>query len=102
MKLDSPFTEVVQMIASARQRAFQAVSTTLIDLYWQVGEYISCKIETEDWGKSTVQELAAYIQFRQPGIRGFSPQNLWRMRQFYEAYRGEPKLSTLLRELARV
>lgn len=99
LKSNSPFTEIVQMIASARQRAFQAVNTTLIDLYWQVGEYISRKIETEDWGKGTVQELATYIQIRQPGIRGFSPQNIWRMRQFYEAYRGEPKLSTLLREL---
>jgi predicted nuclease of restriction endonuclease-like (RecB) superfamily len=33
------------------------------------------------------------------GVRGFSPQNLWRMRQFYEAYRDQPELSTALREL---
>ncbi|PIW59562.1 MAG: DUF1016 domain-containing protein, partial [Candidatus Omnitrophica bacterium CG12_big_fil_rev_8_21_14_0_65_50_5] len=30
---------------------------------------------------------------------GYSSQNLWRMKQFYEAYRKYPKLSTLLREL---
>jgi len=29
----------------------------------------------------------------------FSAQNLWRMRQFYETYRDDPKLSPLLREL---
>lgn len=39
------------------------------------------------------------MQRRQPGIRGVSPQNLWRMRQFVEAWRGRPKLSALLREL---
>jgi len=43
--------------------------------------------------------LAAYIQRRQPNARGFSAQNLWRMRQFYETYRRQPILSTLLREL---
>lgn len=43
--------------------------------------------------------LAAYIARRELDIRGFSPQNLWHMRQFFEVYRREPKLSTLLREL---
>ena len=32
-------------------------------------------------------------------MRGFSPQNLWRMRQFYETYRDAEDLSTLVREL---
>jgi hypothetical protein len=49
--------------------------------------------------KGTVVQLAAYIAQPEPGIRGFSPQNIWRMRQFFEAYRYEPKLSTLSREL---
>jgi predicted nuclease of restriction endonuclease-like (RecB) superfamily len=53
----------------------------------------------DGWGKGTVGELALYIQRQQPGVRGFSAQNLWRMRQFFEAYRVEPKLSPLVREL---
>ncbi len=51
------------------------------------------------WAKSTVTQLAAYIATREPGLRGFSPQNLWRMRQFFEAYREYPKLSPALRVL---
>lgn len=97
--LDTSFAEVVQLIDSARQRVAWSANAELINLYWQVGEYISRKIEAEGWGKGTVLALAAYIQKRQPGIRGFSPQNLWRMRQFHDAYRDQPKLSTLLREL---
>jgi predicted nuclease of restriction endonuclease-like (RecB) superfamily len=93
------FAEVVNLIQAARQKTSHAVNTALIDLYWHVGEYISVKIETDDWGKGTVNALAAYIQLHQPGIRGFSPQNIWRMRQFFETYRDQPKLSTLLREL---
>ena len=46
-----------------------------------------------------VKEVAAYIARREPGLRGFSSQNLWRMRQFFQAYRGQTELSTLLRAL---
>jgi predicted nuclease of restriction endonuclease-like (RecB) superfamily len=93
------FSEVVEMIRSARQKALAAVNTTLIDLYWQLGETISHRIMTDGWGKGTVGALSSYIQVQNPGVRGFSPQNLWRMRQFYETYRDYPELSTMLREL---
>ena len=94
------FAEVVQMIQVARERTLSAVNTALIDLYWQVGKTISSRIASDGWGKGTVTALASYIQSRQPGVRGFSPQNLWRMRQFFDAYREQPELSTLLRELS--
>ena len=96
---ESSFAEVVLLIQQSRQRAYQVVNSEMIDLYWRVGEYISRRIESEGWGKSTIVALAAFIQRAQPGIRGFSPQNLWRMRQFYDTYCAEPKLSTLVREL---
>jgi predicted nuclease of restriction endonuclease-like (RecB) superfamily len=72
----------------------------LIELYWTIGEHIARKIAEDGWGKGTVEELAAHIQERQPNARGFSASNLWRMKQFYETYRGQPKLATLLRELS--
>jgi len=93
------FDEVVHLIQEARRRALQTVNAELIDLYWRVGEAISRRIAKDGWGQGTVAELSAHIQRREPGVRGFSPQNLWRMRQFFEAYRDQPKLSTLLREL---
>ena len=97
--IDRSFNEVVQLIQTGRQRAFQAVNTALIDLYWQVGEYISHKIADQAWGKAVIQQLAEHIQRTNPDLRGFSAQNLWRMRQFYEAYQAAPILSALLREL---
>ena len=93
------FDHVLGLIDAARTRAVAAVNTTLIDLYWSIGEHIVKKIADERWGQGTVQALAAYIQQHQPNARGFSSQNLWRMRQFYETYRGQSKLSALLREL---
>jgi predicted nuclease of restriction endonuclease-like (RecB) superfamily len=97
---ENAFVEVVTLIQSARQRAFQAVNTTLIELYWQVGAYISRKIESAEWGDGVVEQLAAYISRTQPGLRGFTRPNLFRMRQFYETYRNDEKVSALLRQLS--
>jgi predicted nuclease of restriction endonuclease-like (RecB) superfamily len=93
------FAQVVELIRLARERAMASVNTTLIDLHWQVGGFISQRIDTDGWGKGTVTALADYIRKRYPGVRGFSQQNLWRMRQFFESYRDAPELSSLLREL---
>ena len=98
---ETSFGEVMDLIQQARQHAFHAVNATLIDLYWRLGEFLSRRIAGDGWGKGTIAALSRYIQKRQPGARGFSPQNLylWRMRQFFDAYRDRPELSTLLREL---
>lgn len=93
------FDEVVELIEATRRQATRAVNVLLIDLYWKIGAVISRRIESDGWGKSTVQRLSAYLARTQRGARGFSPQNLWRMRQFFEAYRAAPDLSTLVREL---
>ena len=93
------FTEIVALIATSQQNAYRAVNTALIDLYWQVGEHISRKIEAAEWGSGTVENLARFIAHTHPGLRGFSRPNLFRMKQFYEAYRDEAIVSALLRQL---
>ena len=93
------FAEVVGLIEQARQRAYKAVNAELVGLYWQVGEYISGKLASAEWGEGVVERLAQHLAQRMPGLRGFSVQNLWRMRQLFEAYRNDQKLSPLVREL---
>lgn len=93
------FDEVIALIHSARQRAVQAVNTHLIELYWQVGGYISRKIENAEWGDAVVAQLAEHLAYTQPGLRGFTRRNLFRMRQFYETYRGDEKVSAVLTQL---
>lgn len=93
------FDEIVTIIEQARQRAFRAVNRELIEMYWQVGKYVSEKVKSNAWGKSIVQEFAAFVQTKYAGIKGFSAQNIWRMKQFYETYAGNEKLSPLVREL---
>jgi predicted nuclease of restriction endonuclease-like (RecB) superfamily len=94
------FDEVLALIDAAKARAFAAVNTALIDLYWSIGQHISRKIAEEGWGQGTVEALAEAIRRRYPTISGFSARNLWRMMQFYETYRAQPKLAALVRELS--
>jgi predicted nuclease of restriction endonuclease-like (RecB) superfamily len=97
---DEGFDAIVQLIDAARQRAYRAVNTTLIELYWQIGEHISRKIAAAEWGDGVVDLLAAHITRTQPGLRGFTRPNLFRMRQFYEAYaKSDEKVSALLRQM---
>lgn len=100
LTFQNQFGEVVSLIKTSRFKALQAVNSELITLYWQIGEYIAKRIESEGWGKSVVKELADFIQRTEPNLKGFSQQNLWRMRQFYETYKDSPKLSPLVREIS--
>lgn len=52
----------------------------------------------ERWGKGTVLALSNLFQSKHVGIRGISAQNIWPMRHFFDAYRDQPNLSSLLRE----
>jgi len=96
---ETDFSEILRLVAEARLRAVKAVNTTLIELYWQVGEVISRKISGAEWGEGVVGQLASHIARTQPALRGFTRPNLFRMRQFYEAYRNEEKVSPLVRQL---
>jgi DUF1016 N-terminal domain len=96
---EATFSEVVRLIAASRERAFQAVNTELIDLYWQVGATISRKIKAAEWGDGVVERLAAYIAKTQPGLRGFTRATLFRMRQIYETYQADETVVPLVRQL---
>ena len=96
---DPDFNEILQIIEKARERAFRAVNHELIAMYWEIGRYVSEKVKLNAWGKSVVNDFSNFIQQKYLGIKGFSPQNIWRMKQFYETYQGNEKLSPLVREI---
>ncbi|MFA5848326.1 MAG: PDDEXK nuclease domain-containing protein [Bacteroidales bacterium] len=98
--MDNRFIDIIQIIRQSRNNALRIVNAELINLYWNIGEYICMKLATTEWGNSVVTELAKYIQQNEPDIKGFSDKNLWRMKQFYETYKNVPKISTLLREIS--
>src|SRR6187399_397038 len=68
VEAEARFAQVLTLIETARRRAYQAVNAELVDLYWQLGAYLSRKIESAEWGAGVVDELAATIARRYPGM----------------------------------
>jgi hypothetical protein len=73
-------------VRQAQTKAMLSVNRELIQLYWDIGRRIAERQEQEGWGKNVVDRLARDIQKAFPGIRGFSPSNVSRMRAFFLAY----------------
>jgi len=86
MNLEIQFSVIVQLIQQPRGNAYKAVNAELINLYWQVGEYISKKVADASWGDKTVEQLAEFIQKNNPDLKGYNRRGLYRMKQFYETY----------------
>jgi predicted nuclease of restriction endonuclease-like (RecB) superfamily len=97
--ISDDFASIIKLIEASRAKAYAAVNTALIDLYWQVGETLSRKIAAAEWGEGVVTQLAQHIAANCPGLRGFTRANLYRMRQFYETYHDSEIVSALLRQL---
>jgi predicted nuclease of restriction endonuclease-like (RecB) superfamily len=98
--MDNRFSDIIHLIKQSRYNAVKAVNAELINLYWNIGEYISKKISQSEWGDAVVMELANFRQTQEPETKGFSDKNIWRMKQFYETYIDFPKLSPLVREIS--
>lgn len=96
---NNDFTEILRIINTSKARALASVNRELIAMYWEIGKVVSKKTASDGWGKSTVSALAAYLQSSIPSSTGFSERNIWRMKQFYEIYKDNEKLSPLVAEI---
>ena len=94
------FEEILILIQRAKTNTFQSVNRELINLYWNIGEYITHKVNSSEWGEKTVVQLAEFINHHYPDLKGFNRRGLYRMKQFYEAYRDHPNVSALRTQIS--
>ncbi len=87
-------------IAQRQIKAGLAVNSTLIELYWDLGEQIVEKQANAKWGLGFMEQLSKDLQAEFPEMSGFSISNLKYCRQFYLAY--YPKSQQLVGELPKL
>jgi len=97
--IDNSFDEIKGLIDQARNNALQSINIHLIQLYWNIGAFISDKLAVSQWGEKTIEQLADYLHRFGPDYTGFNRRNLYRMRQFYDAYAGNEIVSPLVTQL---
>jgi len=78
--------DIKARIQAAQVKASLSANRELIALYWDIGRSIVERQRKEGWGKAIVDRLAGDLSRAFPGIEGFSPRNVWRMRAFFLAY----------------
>jgi predicted nuclease of restriction endonuclease-like (RecB) superfamily len=88
-----------ERIRSAQLQALRSVNSELISLYADIGRMIVERQHGDTWGKSVVGNLADDLRKEFPATNGFSAANLWRMKNFYEVYGADAKLTQLVREI---
>jgi len=91
--------EIKEKVYKAQYQALKAVNKELINLYWEIGKSILEKQQSYKWGKSVVENLSKDLQDEFPGVKGFSSDNLWRMRKFAMHYSNNEKLAPLVQEI---
>ena len=94
------FKSIIEIINTARQNALKAVNTELIKMYRNVGEYLSTLCENSSFGDKIIDEVAKYIKETSPEIKGFNRRGLYRMKQFYETYKDDEFVTTLLTQIS--
>ena len=69
--LQKQFETIINLIQNARNNAIRQANSTLIELYYEVGKYITTEVRSTNWGKGVIKELAYYIQQNYPTINIF-------------------------------
>ena len=87
---NTELANAVQVIKSAilqsQQRALVAVNQEQLALYYGIGRFLSENTRNRNWGKGVVDAISERLRKELPGLRGFSAQNLRKMRSFYEEW----------------
>lgn len=99
-EIDRTFIEISQIIENARENAYRKVNEELILMYQKVGKFLSEKSQEASYGDGYIDALAAFISEQFPGIKGFNRLGFYRMKQFYETYVGNEKVSPLVTQLS--
>ena len=94
------FSSIISIIEAAKQRAMKAVNAELINMYWEVGKYLSSLVENSSFGDKVIDEVAAYIAESNPTIKGFNRRGLYRMKQFYETYKDDKIVTPLVTQIS--
>lgn len=94
-------SEIKKILKDARQKAYTAVNSAMVEAYWEIGRRI---VEEEqngkeraEYGKEIVKNLSK--ELTEEFGKGFSRRTLWEMRKLYVYFSDYEKVRTLFAQL---
>lgn len=91
--------EIKERIVTERLRTVVAANSTMISLYWEIGNKILEQQKVQGWGAKVIDRMSYDLKQSFPDMHGFSPRNLKYMRKFAEAW---PELEIVQRTVALI
>lgn len=92
--------EIKSRYRSAQIKAAVKINAEQLLFNWQLGRDLVIRKAEEKWGSGIVEQVSLDLQEAFSESKGFSPSNLWRMKQWYLFYaQSAEKLAQLGREL---
>ncbi len=94
--------EIKRILSEARQNAYSAVKSVMVEAYWQIGRQI---VEEEqngkdraEYGKEIIKNVSS--ELTKEYNKGFSTRTLWEIRQFYISFPDNQILRTAFAQLS--
>ncbi|MCZ2102481.1 MAG: PDDEXK nuclease domain-containing protein [Chitinophagales bacterium] len=94
--------EIKTILAQARQKAYSAINSAMVEAYWNIGKRI---VEEEqngadraEYGKQMIQTISE--ELTQEFGKGFSKRTIWEIRQFYAYFPEYEIMRTLFAQLS--
>jgi len=85
-QVENEFAYVDAIISVHTNSAIAKVNAEALQTYWEVGQFVSERLRSSEWGDHVVGELADYLQRRNPQRKGYGKRNLYNMVKFFDAY----------------
>lgn len=95
ISMEQQFGEIIDIILQHKSRASRAVNNELLFTVWHVGNYVSAKLKSEEWGSKVVTQLSEYIRSQRPDLKGYSRRSIYNMVMFYDEYSSETFYATV-------
>ena len=78
--------EIIAEVKMTRIVIANRLSTSVTQLYWNIGKRLSSEKLEKGYGGKVVEQLSVDLKSEFPDTEGFSPRSLWDMKRFYEFY----------------
>ena len=91
--------EIKRRVQQSRLRTVLAANATMVMAYWEIGQVIRARQQSEGWGAKVIDRLSADLRETFPDMQGLSPRNLKYMRSFATAW---PDVAIVQEALAQI
>ena len=94
------FQKIISVIEEHRLKAYRNINEEHVAMCSEIGQILSIKLKTKQWGDKTIEILSDYIRSKNPTLKGFTKHGLYRMVKYYNEYCNNIIVATLSQQIS--